>query len=248
MKVTNKFPVDWVDLQDKVCKFLNEAGYNAESPKTIETVRGKVEVDVFVTSELELIKQFICECKFWNTPVPKEKIHAFRSVVNDSGSMLGIFISKTGYQSGAYEAAYCSNVLLKDWEGFIELISNPWIEKRVTDIKLLSHPLSVYLDPLDIGYDDLLEKDKEQYKRLRDRSILAYMKCFELNRTLLKEEIIKIGEEEFCAMDELFDYLERIIKNTIAEFALLFKNTPIEKYKLDSRGYVMAALLRDYDL
>ena len=107
MKITSDIPSDWKDLQNKVCKFLNEAGYESESPKTIKTVRGDVEVDVFSISNDELIKQFICECKFWNTPVPKEKIHAFRTVVHDSGSMVGIFISKNGYQSGAYEAAYC---------------------------------------------------------------------------------------------------------------------------------------------
>ena len=95
MKITNEVPSDWKDLQNKVCKFLNEAGYDSESPKTIKTVRGDVEVDVFSISNDELIKQFICECKFWNTPVPKEKIHAFRTVVHDSGSMVGIFISKT---------------------------------------------------------------------------------------------------------------------------------------------------------
>lgn len=248
MKVTNKFPTDWVDLQDKVCNFFNEAGYKAESPKTIETVRGIVEVDVFVTSEKELIKQFICECKFWNTPVPKEKIHAFRSVVNDSGSLLGIFISKTGYQSGAYEAAYCSNVLLKDWEGFLNLIANQWIDRRLKYIKLLSQPLSVYLDPLDVDYEGLSEKGKEQYKQLQIKSMVAYQQCYKLNRKILKAEIIEVGTEKFEAMDELFDYMEEIIKSSIEEFELLFKNSPVEEYKMNSRGYVLAELLRDYDI
>ena len=72
MKITNEIPRDWKDLQNKVCKFLNEAGYESESPKTIKTVRGDVEVDVFSVSNDELIKQFICECKFWNMPVSKE--------------------------------------------------------------------------------------------------------------------------------------------------------------------------------
>lgn len=134
MKITNEVPSDWKDLQNKVCKFLNEAGYDSESPKTIKTVRGDVEVDVFSISNDEFIKQFICECKFWNTPVPKEKIHAFRTVVHDSGSMVGIFISKNGYQSGAYEAAYCSNVLLKDWDGFIDLIEDKWVKKTIFKI------------------------------------------------------------------------------------------------------------------
>lgn len=63
MRITNELPTSWKDLQDKVCKYLNQAGYHAESPKTIAHVRGTVEVDVFVTAKDELLKQFICECK-----------------------------------------------------------------------------------------------------------------------------------------------------------------------------------------
>lgn len=99
MRITNEVPSSWKDLQDIVCKYLNQCGYHAESPKTIDMVRGQVEVDVFATTDDELLRQFVCECKYWETPVPQEKIHAFRTVVQDSGSMLGIFISKMGYQS-----------------------------------------------------------------------------------------------------------------------------------------------------
>lgn len=93
MKITNYVPTnDWQALQNQVSKFLNEARYSAETEKVIYTVRGDIEVDVFVTSKYEMLNQFICECKCWNTIVPQEKIHAFRTVVSDSGSMLGIFI------------------------------------------------------------------------------------------------------------------------------------------------------------
>jgi len=122
MIVTSEMPRDWKNLQDLVCKYLNESGYNAETAKTIELVRGKVVVDVCATSDNELIKMFVCECKHWNTRVPKEKVHAFRTVVADSGASVGILISKSGFQQGAIEAACCSNVLLKDWNGFIDMI------------------------------------------------------------------------------------------------------------------------------
>ena len=148
MRITNEVPESWQDLQDKVCKYLNQAGYHAETTKTIEMVRGKVEVDVFATSDDELLKQFICECKYWETPVPQEKIHAFRTVVHDSGSMLGIFISKTGYQKGAIEAAYCSNVLLKDWQGFIDMIAVKWVKNRFDEVMRIASPLATYTDML----------------------------------------------------------------------------------------------------
>ena len=60
MILTTEAPSSWHDLQDKVCKYLNQAGYNAVSPKTIDLVRGKAEVDVFATADDEMLKQFIC--------------------------------------------------------------------------------------------------------------------------------------------------------------------------------------------
>lgn len=64
MKATNYVPTSgWRDLESQASNFLNEVGYLAETEKKINTVRGKVEVDVFVTSKYEMLKQFICECK-----------------------------------------------------------------------------------------------------------------------------------------------------------------------------------------
>lgn len=243
MKITNQFPNNWKELQDKVCKFLNEAGYPSESPKTIDTVRGKVEVDVFSTSETELIKQFICECKFWNTPIPKEKIHAFRTIVHDSGSMVGIFISKEGYQSGAYEAAYCSNVLLKDWNGFIELIEKQWITLQLYRIKKLAHPLSVYTDPLDVPTHKFSCDELKEYNEITSGSIKAYLIC----RTFDEEDLntqdkIEINGQIFTACDELFDYLQIYLSDVIKKYERLFEHNPVESWKLECPVYTIAKL------
>ena len=63
MKFTDRCPSTWKELQDDVALLLNQSGYHAISPCTIETVRGRVEVDVLVESPDELIKKIICECK-----------------------------------------------------------------------------------------------------------------------------------------------------------------------------------------
>lgn len=233
MKITSDIPSDWKDLQNKVCKFLNEAGYESESPKTIKTVRGDVEVDVFSISNDELIKQFICECKFWNTPVPKEKIHAFRTVVHDSGSMVGIFISKNGYQSGAYEAAYCSNVLLKDWDGFIKLIEDKWLKRRY--MKLLQHlyPLSVYTDPFDVPIELLSDVELKKYKELNEKTVGDYLLCRSLKLKKIKEDVIEIDGKIFKSYDKLFEHFERNLIPKIKEYEEIFKNNPIEKWKID---------------
>ena len=242
MKITNDIPKDWKDLQEKVCKLLNEAGYPSESPKEINTVRGTVEVDVFSTSDEELIKQFICECKFWNTPIPKEKIHAFRTVVNDSGSMVGIFISKTGYQSGAYEAAYCSNVLLKDWDGFLELIEKQWLKKQLTRIKRIAHPLSVYTDFLDVPFEKLSEHEMEEYKKLNERYMEAYITCRNLKNNILDKENIVVDGIIFTACDTLFDYFEEIFPARTREYEEIFKKSPVEQWKFESWEHMLIDL------
>ena len=92
MKLTNIVPNTWIELQELTAKYLGEAGYNAITPFQMETARGNVEIDVYVEAPDELVKKIIIECKFWNTAIPKEKIHAFRTVVNDAGAALGKII------------------------------------------------------------------------------------------------------------------------------------------------------------
>lgn len=243
MKITNDIPKDWKDLQNKVCKFLNEAGYPSESPKEINTVRGTVEVDVFSTSDDELIKQFICECKFWNTAIPKEKVHAFRTVVNDSGSMLGIFISKTGYQSGAYEAAYCSNVLLKDWNGFIKLIERQWLKRQTPRIREIAYPLAVYTDFLDVPLEKLSKDQVEEYKKLNDKYMGPYLLFRSLKSDISTDKDITIDGITFTAYDELFKYVEETFPIWIKEYKDLFKDTPVPEWKFECSD-----LMLTYDL
>lgn len=239
MKITNDIPKDWKDLQNKVCKLLNEAGYPSESPKEINTVRGTVEVDVFATSDDELVKQFICECKYWNTAIPKEKVHAFRTVVNDSGSMFGIFISKKGYQAGAYEAAYCSNVLLKDWDGFIKLIEKQWLKKQLHRIKKMAHPLSVYTDFLDVPLKKLSEEKIEEYRKLNNISTELYLACRNLRDNFLIEGDLVVDGITFTAYDELFKYFEKTILARTREYEELFKNNPVDKWKLEAWEHML---------
>lgn len=45
------------------------------------------------------------ECKDYKNPVSMEKISAFHSVLEDLGGVVGIFVAKNGFQSGAIELA-----------------------------------------------------------------------------------------------------------------------------------------------
>ncbi len=234
MKVTNEVPTSWKDLQDKVCKYLNQCGYHAESPKTIELVRGRIEVDVFVTTDDELLRQFVCECKYWSTPVPQEKIHAFRTVVQDSGSMLGILISKMGYQEGAKKAAYCSNVVLKDWNGFIDMIATKWVKNRFREVLRLGDPLGVYTDFLDVPLEKLNELEKSKYNRLQEKYLHPYMLSKSLEMGLFRpEDPVVLGEIQFDDLNSLFNYLEKTFIQGVKEYKELFSKYEVENLKLD---------------
>lgn len=244
MKITSDTPKDWRNLQNLVCKYLNEAGYKAETPKTIELVRGKVEVDVYATADNELIKMFVCECKNWSNPVPKEKVHAFRTVVADSGATVGILISKSGFQQGAIDAAYCSNVLLKDWDGFIGMISNQWIYHRLIKLKHLLQPLSVYIDPLDVEIDSYEETVREKYFDIQKKCFQEFMLGSNINTKFLQEESISIGEKSFSYINELLDYLEEVYIVSVDKFASLIPK--VEDYKFKTGGYTLLSMMEDF--
>lgn len=239
MKITNDVPDSWKDLQDKVCEYLNQVGYKAETTKTIKQVRGKVEVDVFATSDDEMLRQFVCECKYWDTPVPQEKVHAFRTVVHDSGSMLGILIAKSSFQKGAIEAAYCSNVILKDWDGFIEMIAAKWLKHRLNHLIEIAFPLSIYTDPLDV--DESIFDNKEdalKYKELQDKYMESYIvgKSLELGR--FDKDVVLLDGRMFEDFNSLFDYLEDVYARAIREYEALFADYKKDEWKFDRSNYM----------
>lgn len=247
MFLTSEIPNSWVDLQDKVCKYLVQAGYHAETAKTIDTVRGKVEVDVYATAEDEMLKQFICECKYWDSAVPKEKIHAFRTVVQDSGSMFGIFISKSGYQSGAIEAASCSNVLLKDWNSFTDMISLKWYKNRLGKLFKIAGPLSIYTDPLDVPEEILKnEIDREKYKGLLHKYIHDYVTVQSMEMGDFKKESVDLDGHHFVDANSLLDYLEAVCSIAVKEFEDLFQNYPIDQWKFECLDHMGISILPDF--
>ena len=80
-------PTDWRDLQDKVGSILRICGCKSEVERTIETVRGKVDVDIHavdLTTSPNLT--YLCECKYWSSAVSKSVVHSFRTVVADYGA------------------------------------------------------------------------------------------------------------------------------------------------------------------
>ncbi len=104
---------NWRDYQEAVAEFFREQGCNADVDKKVRGVRATHQVDVFVSFVRNGVRcTWVVECKLWNSRVPKEKVLALRSVVEDIGADRGILFSESGFQTGAQDAARHSNLTL----------------------------------------------------------------------------------------------------------------------------------------
>ncbi len=132
---------------------FEEMGCEVEIEKKIALPRGEVEIDVFVVdSDTQPVSTYICECKHWNRRVSQDRVHAFRTVVSETGANRGILVSKSGYQRGAYASANFTNIDLLTWRKFEELFFDRWL--HAVSSNLVPHFLSAYelMDPVS---DDL---------------------------------------------------------------------------------------------
>lgn len=104
---------NWRHYQDEVAAFFKRQGCNVEVENIVQGVRAKHEVDVhvkFLRSGIECT--WIVECKLWKSKVPKEKVMALKSIVDDVGADRGIIVSEKGFQSGALDAVRNTNITL----------------------------------------------------------------------------------------------------------------------------------------
>jgi hypothetical protein len=143
-------PTDWRALQREVARILTEAGMHAEVERTLQTARGAVEIDVYAEEEvLGRRSILLVECKNWQSRVPQQTIHGFRTVVAEAGANVGYIVSSAGFQSGAFVAAQLTNLRLLTWDEFQREFEEQWIAKHLlpTMAERLDALLS-YTEPL----------------------------------------------------------------------------------------------------
>jgi hypothetical protein len=108
----------WKQYQEDTATLFRELGCEAATDLEVQAVRGKHLVDVSVRfSRFGLHQHWIIECKFWKSAVPKEKVLALKSIVEDIGADRGILVSESGHQSGAIDAARMTNITLTSLQG-----------------------------------------------------------------------------------------------------------------------------------
>lgn len=96
----DNLPTQWRALQDCVARLLNECCLSAATDVQIQTVRGRVNVDVLAENNEQVPPvTTIIECKLWKRKVSKTVVHSLRTLVNDCGANWGWIVSAKGFQS-----------------------------------------------------------------------------------------------------------------------------------------------------
>lgn len=233
LPIYNKEPSDWKDLQDKVAKIFSDIGYETQTEKTIALVRGSVEVDVFAKKNKARTEAiYVSECKFWSNPIPKQIVHAFRTIVSDYNIQAGYIISKVGFQKGAIEAAINTNVYLMTFEEFQEEFFEEWLSAVVDELNFLGQPLRKYADYMEDFYDDELAKIPEVNQK----------KFFELTKKHMWSSMISshtnykhlmTGKLEMEYIDATVDRYRKHIPKNIKIDSLMSYFDYAKKYSLE---------------
>ncbi len=170
--ITTVIPDNWQQLQMEVGRILEECGFQVEVEKKVQTVRGKVELDIYAEERVDgRIYSIICECKHWKSRVPQTVIHGFRTVVSDIGANVGYIVSLAGFQEGAFDASELTNVELVTWKEFQTAFEKSWFKEYFSpQIAERLDPLLTYAEPiLPQWFPDLSKEDQQRYIVLKDR-------------------------------------------------------------------------------
>lgn len=244
--IESKVPETWIELQNEVNRIFVECRFESETPKIIETVRGKVEVDIVaVDTSLKPTTVYLCECKHWKSAIPQTVIHGFRTVVSDFGANWGFIISLNGYQSGSYEAIKNTNIKLLDWFEFQNIFEERWYKEYFQQqLSGIGEPLIEYTEPINSGLFrrvDLLNLSaQKEFKNLRGKyrdiaffALILYVpsNSNKLIKLPLKSEQNKELRERYILPSELLEattYREvlrivlKYIKKGLDEFDNIF--------------------------
>jgi len=141
--------MNWKQYQDETAEFFRGLGCDADVDVKVAGVRAEHKVDVWVRfRRFGFETKWVIECKYWKSAVPKEKVLALKSIVEDVGADRGLLLSAAGFQSGAIRASEKTNITLTDLDGLKEttrgdLISSLLhsLETRAIKVKYDLHDL-----------------------------------------------------------------------------------------------------------
>lgn len=141
--ITVTVPASWQMLEQAVAVILQQCGFDVTLGQKLPLGRGAASVDIYAIEHSHgRQNSVICECKHWATRVPQHVVHAFRTVVSETGVNNGYIISSGGFQSGAVRAAERTNIKTVDWLEFQNEFEETWITRHFAPL------IADILDPL----------------------------------------------------------------------------------------------------
>ena len=143
---------------------------------TIALPRGTVDVDVLAEDSVDgIVYRIICECKNWKSSISKNIVHAFRTIMQETGAHRGYIVSRAGFQAGAYEAAQATNIELVTFAEFQERHFSKWFSKKIWSIEEAVGDFNSYYEPLGPpGWSQLnSEEERRTYQITLDKYLFA---------------------------------------------------------------------------
>lgn len=115
----------WYEFQELIAEHFRSLGAMAKTNVSLDGVRTQHDIDVLVVTKfLGADIKWVVEAKCWKSNVPKEKVLALRTVVDEVGADKGFLVSAKGFQTGAIEAALKTNIQLVTFDELRERTKN----------------------------------------------------------------------------------------------------------------------------
>ncbi|EAN0545979.1 hypothetical protein GID46_14430 [Salmonella enterica] len=116
----------------------------------LKGLKGEYQIDVFYQFEnAGFIHRVAIECKYHNRPLDRDTIMPFCNKITDIGNIIGVIVSKSGYQSGAKEYAEKHGITLlttEDLPKFNILVADYLINSMLPTKDWIGEPFWILME------------------------------------------------------------------------------------------------------
>ncbi|ECK1870746.1 restriction endonuclease [Salmonella enterica] len=191
----------------------------------LKGLKGEYQIDVFYRFEnAGFIHRVAIECKYQNRPLDRDTIMPFCNKITDIGNIIGVIVSKSGYQSGAKEYAEKHGITLlttEDLPKFNILVADYLINSMLPTKDWIGEPFWILMEREEDNVSGSYYKFSEKHNG-RDVIPLFFSK---------REAIDFLNESEqtlhFAIRGVPQHYLKRLIAITDRLKPLFFLMLPI---------------------
>lgn len=118
--------------------------------------------------------RYVVECKNWSNSIPQHVVHAFTSVMHETGANIGFIVSKVGLQSGAEQYTRNTNIIGMTFEELQGRYFEPWwYNYFCVKVAAAAQNVCFYTEPYNTRRDEALEtlteQQLEEFNLLRDK-------------------------------------------------------------------------------